>query len=562
MSLIPSLSSLRESMIKVTRRFPAACTFAFLLAFALIYMVLADEFRGVAIYYLTAGFLLSLMLSLWAEEYHNQRVVLTVTALAHIFLLIDAIYLWNLDTSRYSMALFIARAAVYVALILGILFLPFYQAKSDVKSWNFTRRMLIAVVLAYLIGGVMTGGIELLLLGIQSLFDIHIDSKLYAIVSILFGLLLPLLLVLSRVPEGETKHDETIHSSRFLTGTTRYLFIPLVVGYMVVLYFYLAKILFSWELPNGTITWLVTIMIFGIIAIEFLLYPTMRSEDSKTFERWVVRWFPILALPLVILMTVGIVRRLSDYGITVNRLYVLTLNLWFYAVCIGLFILKARRIHWIPLSFGAILLLTSAQPMNYCEIVRRNFRQQISDVMVQYKPEHLPMNQQEFDSWMTSLPEDVRTATQSRLKYLHDYYEKQTETWIDQSVSLWGDYSKKADDDDDEDFFYETTAKGITIPEGYHLLIPYRNEYSFTGSKNRLNDSILQISTAGLEDEDLFFEVNLEEFRRKKAQGIRPIYYAEKAHGDSILLYFELLRINRYKDEDNDIEYRANLFFK
>jgi hypothetical protein len=109
----------------------------------------------------------------------------------------------------------------------------------------------------------------------------------------------------------------------------------------------------------------------------------MRSEDSKPFERWVIRWFPVLALPLVILMTVGIVRRLGDYGITVNRLYVLTLNLWFYAVCIGLFVLKARRIHWIPLSFGAILLLTSAQPMNYCEIVRRYLRQQISDVMIQ-----------------------------------------------------------------------------------------------------------------------------------------------------------------------------------
>ncbi len=561
MTLIPSLSSLRESMAKVTRRFPAACTFAFLLTFALILMVITDEFRGVAIYYLTAGFLLSLMLSLWAEEYHNKRVVWTVTAIAHILLLIDAIYLWNLDSSRYSMALFIARAAVYVALILGILFLPFYQAKSDVKSWNFTRRMIIAMVLAYLVGGVMTGGIELLLLGIQSLFDIHIEDKLYAIVSILFALLLPLLLVLSRVPEGERKHDETILVSRFLTGTTRYLFIPLVVCYMVVLYLYLARIVFSWELPNGTITWLVTIMMFGIIAIEFLLYPTMRSEDSKPFERWVVRWFPILALPLVILMTVGIVRRLGDYGITVNRLYVLTLNLWFYAVCIGLFVLKARRIHWIPLSFGAILLLTSAQPMNYCEIVRSHLRQQVSNVVAQYKPEHLPMNQQEFDSWMKTLPEDVQTATQSRLKYLDSYYNKETETWIDKDVWLRGDYSKKTDVED-EDFLYEPDTHYITLPEGYHLLIPYRNEYSFTGSRNRLNDSILQISTTGLQDENLFFEVNLEEFRRKKAQGICPIFCTEKTRGDSIVLYFERLQIRRYEDDENDIEYRANLFFK
>jgi hypothetical protein len=181
--------------------------------------------------------------------------------------------------------------------------------------------------------------------------------------------------------------------------------------------------------------------------------------------------------------------------------------------------------------------------------------------MIQYKPEHLPMNQQEFDSWMKTLPEDVQTATQSRLKYLDSYYNKETETWIDKDVSLWGDYSKKTDVED-EDFLYEPDTHYITLPEGYHLLIPYRNEYSFTGSRNRLNDSILQISTTGLQDENLFFEVNLEEFRRKKAQGICPIFCTEKTRGDSIVLYFERLQIRRYEDDENDIEYRANLFFK
>jgi hypothetical protein len=171
------------------------------------------------------------------------------------------------------------------------------------------------------------------------------------------------------------------------------------------------------------------------------------------------------------------------------------------------------------------------------------------------------MNQQEFDSWMKTLPEDVQTATQSRLKYLDSYYDQQNETWIDKDVSLWGDYSKKTDNED-EDFLYEPDTHYITLPEGYHLLIPYRNEYSFTGSRNRLNDSILQISTTGLQDEELFFEVNLEEFRRKKAQGIYPIYCAEKTHGDSIVLYFERIQIRRYEDDENDIEYRANLFFK
>ena len=143
MSLIPSFSSLRESMVNMSRRFPAACCFAIALSIALIIMVIVEEYRGVPIYYCTAAFLLSLMLALWNEEYHNKRMVWTVTAIAHILLLIDAIYLWNLDLSRFSAVLYIARAAVYVAFALGILFLSFYKEKNDVArligsiNWHY-----------------------------------------------------------------------------------------------------------------------------------------------------------------------------------------------------------------------------------------------------------------------------------------------------------------------------------------------------------------------------------------------------------------------------------------
>ena len=561
MSLIPSISSLRESMVNVTRRFPVACIFAVLLAFALIIMIWCEEYRGVAVYYLTAGFLLSLMLSLWAEEYHRPRVVWTVAIAAHALLLIDTVILWNSVSTRFNYALYIARSAVYVALILGILFLSFYKEKNDVKAWNFTRRMLIAVVRSFLIGGVMTAGIEGLLAGIQGLFNIEIDSKLYASLAILSGLLLPLLLLLSRVPEGDGKHDTSVITSRVLTGTTRYLFIPLVACYMLVLYLYLAKILFTWELPKSSISTLVTVMMFGIIAIEFLLYPAMRSEGSKTFERWVVRWFPILALPLVILMTVGIVRRFSDYGITVNRLYILTLNLWFYAVCIGLFVNKARRIHWISLSFGAILLLTSAQPMNICEIVKRHYKQQINDVMAQYKPEKLPMSSDVYKQWMQSLPEDVALRTRDQLRYLDNNYKDQTSVWLEDDVPMWWFPSSK-EEEEKEFFSYRSSNNYVLLPQGYKCLFSKDRNY-YEPSDKSINDSIFTLTAEGMVEEKLTFEINLNEFERKKGQGIdsNPLYFREKQRGDSVILTFDRLIIDG-DSQKVTISYRARIFYK
>jgi hypothetical protein len=58
-------------------------------------------------------------------------------------------------------------------------------------------------------------------------------------------------------------------------------------------------------------------------------------------------------------MTIGILRRISDYGITIHRGYVLLLNIWFYGIYIYIFIRKAESIKWIPISFAAIALFFS-----------------------------------------------------------------------------------------------------------------------------------------------------------------------------------------------------------
>ena len=84
-----------------------------------------------------------------------------------------------------------------------------------------------------------------------------------------------------------------------------------------------ARILVSWELPTGWVSWLIVALMTVCIAIQFGLYPA-RLENNKRFDNWIARWMPVLILPLLLLMTIGIVRRFNDYGITVNRLYLAT----------------------------------------------------------------------------------------------------------------------------------------------------------------------------------------------------------------------------------------------
>ena len=118
-----------------------------------------------------------------------------------------------------------------------------------------------------------------------------------------------------------------------------------------------------------------------------ILYVPFSPPRTFTFRATYGRvGLPIAILPLLVLMTIGIARRFNDYGITLNRLYLLTLNIWFYIVCIGLFVLRARRIQWIAVSFAGIFLLTSVLPVNYARLTHRYMFQALSiQIQTSYK---------------------------------------------------------------------------------------------------------------------------------------------------------------------------------
>ena len=472
-----SFQNLRDKTRKMVTEFTLPCIFAVLLAVSLVTMIITEDYDGAVAYYFTAAYLLSLMLKLWADEVTNKRMALGVSIAAHALLLADAIVLFVRDSGDIEISTYIAHSAVYLALVLGIFFLPFVREKNDIASWNFVRSLIAPTAVSFLIGGVMTAGVGLLIMGIGQIFNIEIDAKVYWTVAVLFMQLLPMLLLLSRIPMGEERHDRKPFVSGFLNGTTRYLFIPLTCLYILVLYVHLASILMTWELPNGAVSMLVSIMMCGIILVEFLLYPTIQSGAAKRFEALIVKWMPIAALPLVMLMTVGIVRRFDDYGVTANRLYLLTLNLWFYIVCIGLFVTRARRIHWVSLSFCALLLLTSAHPFNYFELVRKSMTAKIEALIEKYPPAAMPMkSRDEVHQWVSTLPEDQRSTAYSQLCYLLRYYNRDNIKDLVKDTYLYGEYDDSDDGKCREQLFSYTTedSVNIDIPEGYsHVFFWY-----------------------------------------------------------------------------------------
>lgn len=388
-------------------------------------------------YYLTVGGLLSLSLQLWGEEVKRKRVVYMANALFHILLLADAGYLYQIPEDSSFLEIRLAHGAALTALGLSVFTLPFFREKDDIASWNFTLRVISHAVNSWFIGGIMCGGICLLTASLSGLFGWEVDSNYYTTWLIIFFLSLPLFLFLGKIPDGEAKHDRTDYTSAFLNKVVRYLFLPLLGCYLLVLYAYMCKILIQWQLPDGWVSKLVTALTVGCIGVEFCLYPSL-CQGRASLEQRVARWLPIAILPLLVLMSVGIAKRFHDYGITANRLYLLTLNIWFYLICIGLFVLRAQRIQWITISFAALFLLTSVFPINYAHITQHYLlRTLTTQVETSYKGP-LPMSSERYLDWLASLPPETALLTNSRFRMLdYTFRDKEIERFITPNQGYW-----------------------------------------------------------------------------------------------------------------------------
>ena len=465
------LQTLSGTFRRCAVRFPVTVAFAFALTAYLCHLVATegkaadDKLLMTTGYYLSVGTLLSLSLHLWAEEVKRRGMRIGVQVAAHLLLMADALFLYLHTMGARMIDIGIAHGAAILAIGLSVFFLPFFREKDDIPAWNFAQYALGTLALTVIVGAVMSGGISLLALSLHQLFGVDVSYKCYLYILIMCSELLPLLMFLGLLPEGERKHDRVPQPTAFLHNILHYLFLPLAGLYLLVLYVYAGTIIARWELPDGWVSWLVTVLMAGVIGIELGLYPS-RVKSHKPVDERIARWLPLLTLPLLVLMTVGIGRRFLDYGITLNRLYLATLNAWFYFVCIGLAVGKARRISWIPISFSLVFLVTSVLPVNYAGITRSVLRSDVKETLGDKRN----LSEVQYEAWLQSLPQAEARAVEDKLHYLQDWFGKESiQDLVKDGVSYRRVMAEEEPGTESLDF--EQTGNATTdIPQGYSRL--------------------------------------------------------------------------------------------
>lgn len=233
------------------------------------------------------------------------------------------------------------------------------QVNSEDDFWEFNKNLFINLFLTVVFTGVLTGGVELALLAIKELFNCHFSDKVFletfVTLAILGSTIIFLLFSDSGLPYLEKKGVYPI----ILKFFTQFILIPLLLLYLLILYFYSGKITWNWELPRGWVSYLVlAYSIVGILAL--LLVHPLKSEKVKSWVMVFNRVYYYTLIPLLILLFTAIFTRVLQYGYTEARYFVLLLALWLTTVVLYFVFNRKASIKFIPVSlflFGLIALV-------------------------------------------------------------------------------------------------------------------------------------------------------------------------------------------------------------
>ncbi len=361
------------SALDAVKRFPIALGLVWALMCYCVYMMHASGTDGDLFakwaYFLGSGFVLSVGLRLLTERI-DDAVKSCLVRIVPLALWGGACY-WLFCLMEDSSSKDIYMPLLFSMILAVVVFFftcLFLKRDNDLQFWKFGRNVIGSLVLGMFVSTALYAGIALFFLILKMLFDINVDGKLYGDLAIVmyFGLM-PLVALSSINTKDEIDEPLTEGLSKVFDRIVHFLLLGLLTLYILSLYVYGLKILFTLELPRGWVSVLVSICMVGMLIVLFFVYPNKQLRTSK-FDEALFRILPALMLPLVALMSVGIIKRFFDYGITMPRLWLLIVNLWYWAVCLYLLLSKQKRIVWIPVSFAGIFLLMSFGPWSVANI--------------------------------------------------------------------------------------------------------------------------------------------------------------------------------------------------
>ncbi len=225
------------------------------------------------------------------------------------------------------------------------------------RSWNdrrYASEVLHTITQAFftvLIGGLLIGVALLIWLSLVYIFDIKDDFKVNIRIAF-FVIFMVMPLLFCSFDSHESKKDEL---PKILTIIFNFIISPAVIVYAVIMYVYLITIVVNWQLPKGGVAY----MVLALILVTLLCALVQRVLKNRYYD-WFFNHFTWISIAPLILFWTGTLYRISQYGLTESRVYLLVAG-----CAMILFVIMLLREQWCNFRLMVLISCSAIYTFTY-----------------------------------------------------------------------------------------------------------------------------------------------------------------------------------------------------
>ena len=345
-----SFSKMKDQIKNVFSRFPVSVIFVLIFSWLLL-SLLHWDFSQISennilrwIFSSVIWFFFSLWFYIFSEskdqtklsKHFIQLIPVWYTILFYIFFQntlesIDEVIFFTLSIAWIIWFLFFAPY------IKNILSGNWKQSVYYTYFYNISVIILTSFILGWILFSLWSIGIT----AVHQLFDLsgYFTNEIYGDWAIIALWLITPLIALTKIPKKREFTNNYFNENVFFSFLIKYIAIPFIYLYFIILYVYSAKVLMNfWDWPKGEVTWMVIwFSIFGYLIYIFSYIFEEKNNFIKTFRKY----FPFAVIPQIFMLFYAIYLRISQYDITINRYFVVIF--WIWLLCISLYYALSKK---------------------------------------------------------------------------------------------------------------------------------------------------------------------------------------------------------------------------
>ena len=264
----------------------------------------------------------------------------------------------------------------------GIIFFLFFLlapiiGKKDEEEKYF-QSVIVDKAVTVLFSVVLFLGLTVVFLTVDRLSLIKLEGKIYVETWLFVVFVFAMIFFASKLKKvDESLEEYEIHKVfKFLIY---FIVIPLITIYTGILYIYFGKMLVTRSWPQGLVSHLILwYTIFSLFIMIMVTPMTKKDPVAKVFKKY----FPLASIPLLALSIVSISKRISQYGVTELRYFIVLLGIWLI-FCMVSSIFRAR-LSIVLISLIAVVYISVFSPVNNRRITIMSQNKRLERILIKH----------------------------------------------------------------------------------------------------------------------------------------------------------------------------------